>query len=47
MLSPEEVEEYTGHKIGGVCPFGIDKKLPVFLDISMKRFDAVSCLRQQ
>ena len=23
MLTPEEVYEYTGHHIGGVCPFGI------------------------
>lgn len=41
MLSPEEALEYTGHAVGGVCPFGVDKSIPVYLDISLKRFDAV------
>ncbi|HLR02872.1 MAG TPA: YbaK/EbsC family protein [Virgibacillus sp.] len=41
MLSPEEVEEQTGHKIGGVCPFGLTNPLPVYLDVSLKRFDDV------
>lgn len=26
MLSPEEVIAYTGHAIGGVCPFGLEKE---------------------
>ncbi len=38
MLSPDEVLEQTGHRIGGVCPFGLARNLDVFLDISMKRF---------
>lgn len=41
MLSPEEVLEQTGHAVGGVCPFGLTNPLPVFLDISMKRFKTV------
>lgn len=41
MLTPEEVLEYTGHAVGGVCPFGLKNKLPVYLDISMKRFKTV------
>lgn len=41
MLTPEEVLEYTGHAVGGVCPFGIEKYVPVFLDISMRRFETV------
>lgn len=41
MLSPEEVISMVGHAVGGVCPFGIDKNIPVFLDISMKRFDTI------
>ncbi|WP_156291633.1 YbaK/EbsC family protein [Oceanobacillus salinisoli] len=41
MLSPEEVLEQTGHEIGGVCPFGLDNDLDVYLDSSMKRFDTV------
>ena len=41
MLSAEEVVEQTGHVIGGVCPFGLANNLPVYLDISMKRFKSV------
>ena len=41
MLSPEDVYEQTGHKIGGVCPFGLKNDLPVYLDESLKRFDTV------
>ncbi len=41
MLTPEEVLEYTGHAVGGVCPFGLKSELPVYLDISMKRFETV------
>lgn len=41
MLSPEMVEPCIGHTIGGVCPFGINKEVPVYLDISLKRFQIV------
>jgi len=41
MLNAEEVVERTGHVIGGVCPFGLAHNLPVFLDISLKRFTTV------
>lgn len=41
MLTPEEVTQFTGHAIGGVCPFGLSMKLPVFCDISMRRFETV------
>lgn len=41
MLSPDEVLEFTGHAIGGVCPFGLKNNLPVFLDLSLKRFTSV------
>lgn len=41
MLSADEVVSYTGHQIGGVCPFGLATDIPVFLDISLKRFDSV------
>ena len=39
MLSPDEVMERIGHAIGGVCPFGINEGVEVYLDDSMKRFD--------
>jgi prolyl-tRNA editing enzyme YbaK/EbsC (Cys-tRNA(Pro) deacylase) len=41
MLTPEETLEYTGHAVGGVCPFGIKEAIPIFLDISLKRFNTV------
>ena len=41
MLTPDEVETFIGHAIGGVCPFGIKENVEVFLDISLKRFNTV------
>ena len=41
MLSADEVLELVGHPVGGVCPFGIDPAIPVYLDESLKRFTTV------
>lgn len=42
MLTAEEVVEYTGHAIGGVCAFAIENpKVRIYCDESMKRFDTV------
>ena len=41
MLSPDEVLELVGHPVGGVCPFGINEGVAVYLDESMKRFETV------
>lgn len=41
MLSAEEVLEFTGHAVGGVCPFALTQELPVYSDISMQRFTTV------
>ena len=42
MLTPEQVETFTGHQIGGVCPFGITHPNTVtYLDISLQRFDTI------
>jgi prolyl-tRNA editing enzyme YbaK/EbsC (Cys-tRNA(Pro) deacylase) len=41
MLGPEETLELTGHPVGGVCPFGLAMALPVYLDVSLERFDTV------
>ena len=41
MLSPEEVESLIGHAVGGVCPFGINGGVTVYLDESLKRFQTV------
>ena len=41
MLPPEKVIETVGHEPGGVCPFGINEGVRVYLDISLKRFTHV------
>lgn len=41
MLNANEVIEHTGHRIGGVCPFGLPERIDVYLDVSLKRFDEV------
>ena len=41
MLTREEVHELIGHDVGGVCPFGINPGVKVYLDESLKRFDIV------
>ena len=41
MLSPDEVTELVGHRVGGVCPFGVKEGVAVYLDESLKRFDVV------
>ena len=39
MLSADEVEQMVGHAVGGVCPFGINEGVKVYLDESLKRFE--------
>ena len=41
MPSADEVLSLTGHAPGGVCPFAVFGDIPVYLDISLKRFDTV------
>ena len=41
MLSPDQVETLVGHAVGGVCPFGINPGVKVYLDVSLKRFETV------
>ena len=41
MLAPDEVETLVGHGVGGVCPFGINEGVTVYLDESLKRFETV------
>ncbi len=41
MLGLDEVEALTGHPVGGVCPFGLARPLPVYCDVSLKAFDVV------
>ena len=41
MLAPNEVTEYIGHAVGGVCPFAVNDGVKIFLDVSLKRFESV------
>ncbi len=41
MLAPDEVLSIVGHPVGGVCPFGINDGIHVYLDESLKRFGTV------
>ena len=41
FLTPEQVLEYTGHPVGGVCPFALTTPVPVFLDESLRRYKTV------
>ena len=41
MLPAERVEEIIGHAVGGVCPFGVNEDVEIYLDESMKRFETV------
>ena len=41
MLTAEEAVELVGHAVGGVCPFGVNDGVRVYLDESLRRFDIV------
>ncbi len=41
MIPFEIVEELIGHAVGGVCPFGINEGVTVYLDESLRRFEIV------
>jgi len=41
MPAFDEVEALCGYAAGGVCPFGVNDNVKVYLDISLKRFETV------
>jgi prolyl-tRNA editing enzyme YbaK/EbsC (Cys-tRNA(Pro) deacylase) len=41
MLPPDEAAALTGHPPGGVCPFGLATKLPIFLDVGLRAYHEV------
>jgi len=41
MIPFEEVEPRIGHAVGGVCPFGVNTDVTVYLDESLKKYDIV------
>lgn len=41
MVPFDDVETLIGHAAGGVCPFGINGNVDVFLDISLKQYEYI------
>ena len=41
MLSHEDALRFTGHAVGGVCPFALPEGVKVYCDSSMWRFEHV------
>ena len=41
MLTADQAAEMVGHAVGGVCPFGVNEGVKVYLDESLKRFETV------
>jgi len=41
MPEAEEVFAVTGHPVGGVCPFGLNQTIPIYLDYSLKAYASV------
>ena len=41
MIPFDDVERLVGYAVGGVCPFGINEDVKVYLDISLKEYDIV------
>ena len=41
MIAVDEVENYIGHAVGGVCPFAVNDGVKIFFDESLKRYDFI------
>ena len=41
MISAEQVEALVGHDIGGVCPFGVNDGVTVYLDKSLRNHEVI------
>ena len=41
MIPAELVEQLVGHSVGGVCPFGVNENVTVYLDESLKQHEIV------
>lgn len=41
MIPFDNVEQMVGHAVGGVCPFGVNDDVAIYLDNSLKRFKTV------
>lgn len=41
MIPIEKVEELIGHAVGGVCPFGVNENVTIYLDNSLKKINII------
>ena len=41
MLALDETINLIGHAVGGVCPFGVNEEVAIYLDKSLRRFETV------
>lgn len=41
MIPRDMVEQYIGHEAGGVCPFGVNEEVEIYLDESLRQWDEV------
>lgn len=41
MLTYEQAEELVGHEPGGVCPFGVNDGVTVYIDESLRQYEYV------
>ena len=41
MLAFDEVNDIIGHPVGGVCPFGVNEVIEIYLDESLKKYEYV------
>lgn len=39
MIPFEDVEKLIGHAVGGVCPFGVNENVKIYLDESLKNYE--------
>ncbi len=41
MLTPDEAKTLIGHSVGGICPFGVNDGIEIYLDESLKDYSTV------
>lgn len=41
MIPADDVEKLIGHAVGGVCPFGVNENVDIYLDTSLKQFEVI------
>ena len=41
MIAFDDVERLVGYAVGGVCPFGVNDGVKVYLDVTLKKYNIV------